>query len=574
MSRLASRLFWVWFFALGSYSGYAQSSQPATSLEDLPSEVLAYPEIILFNGQVLTVDDEFSIAEAVAIRNERFLAVGEDDRILKMTGPQTQTIDLEGKTVVPGLLDSHYHLGDYVFRHMLLEENDVQWEGKVELLGLLWKDADEALRDIKRAAEAASPGELVRIPARNAGIVGSVTRRQLDSVSSQNPVVVVAAAQLRPVAVNTKALEWAAIPTDTPGMPTAGQVMISERAARLLAEHVIDTMPAEKALFWHKKTMGLVNSWGLTMAVTRITADQFNSLREIWLQGELTVRWRVGFPGPVDFPNTGNISDIGDDWLRIAGAGGGMAVPGSEAAMDHWTTKIPATADDLAGWPQRRREILEALSYGWSTPNSHIKGNIAVRAILDLIEEAQQNPIVKSSNQRFTMDHMMEIDDQDIPRLRQLGVIPSSSLKNVFSDLHGEGSSVYQEVFGADYVNEMLPLKDYLEIGIRPTVEADMGDEALGKPLWTVEKAICRCVDGSDRVWGREQKVSRQDALRMKTIWAAAYVGDEKKLGSIETGKLADLVVLEGDYMSVPEDQISELEVTLTIVGGKVVYER
>ena len=574
MSRLASRLFWVWFFALGSYSGYAQSSQPAASLEDLPSEVLAYPEIILFNGQVLTVDDEFSIAEAVAIRNERFLAVGEDDRILKMTGPQTQTIDLEGKTVVPGLLDSHYHLGDYVFRHMLLEENDVQWEGKVELLGLLWKDADEALRDIKRAAEAASPGELVRIPARNAGIVGSVTRRQLDSVSSQNPVVVVAAAQLRPVAVNTKALEWAAIPTDTPGMPTAGQVMISERAARLLAEHVIDTMPAEKALFWHKKTMGLVNSWGLTMAVTRITADQFNSLREIWLQGELTVRWRVGFPGPVDFPNTGNISDIGDDWLRIAGAGGGMAVPGSEAAMDHWTTKIPATADDLAGWPQRRREILEALSYGWSTPNSHIKGNIAVRAILDLIEEAQQNPIVKSSNQRFTMDHMMEIDDQDIPRLRQLGVIPSSSLKNVFSDLHGEGSSVYQEVFGADYVNEMLPLKDYLEIGIRPTVEADMGDEALGKPLWTVEKAICRCVDGSDRVWGREQKVSRQDALRMKTIWAAAYVGDEKKLGSIETGKLADLVVLEGDYMSVPEDQISELEVTLTIVGGKVVYER
>jgi predicted amidohydrolase YtcJ len=350
--------------------------------------------------------------------------------------------------------------------------------------------------------------------------------------------------------------------------------MISDRAARLLGEHVIDAMPAEKALFWHKKTMSLVNSWGLTMAVTRITVDQFNSLREIWLEDELTVRWRVGFPGPVDFPNTGNISDIGDDWLRIAGAGGGMAVPGSDGAMDHWTTKIPASADELAGWPQRRREILEALQYGWSTPNSHIKGNIAVRAVLDLIEEAQQNPLVKSSNQRFTMDHMMEIDDQDILRIGQLGVIPSSSLKNIFSDLHGEGSSVYQEVFGADYVNQMLPLQKYLDIGIRPTVEADMGDEALGKPLWTVEKAICRCVDGSDRIWGREQKVSRPDALRMKTIWAAAYVGDEKKLGSIETGKLADLVVLDGDYMSVPEDQISELEVTLTIVGGRVVYER
>ena len=332
MTRIMPRPVVLWFLCLASLTGNAQSPQPVTSLEELPSEVLAYPEIILFNGKVLTVDDEFSIVEAVAIRDGRFLAVGGDARILKMKGPETQSINLEGKTVVPGLLDTHYHLGDYVFRHMLLEENRVQWEGKVELLGLLWKDSDEALRDIKRAQEATNPGDLVRIPARNAGIVGNATRQQLDSVSAENPVVVVAAAQLRPVAVNTKALEWVAIPSDTSGMPADDRVMISGRAARLLAEHVIDTMPAEKVLSWHKKTMELVNSWGLTMVVTRITADQFNSLREIWLQDELTVRWRVGFPGPVDFPNTGNISDIGEDWLRIAGAGGGMAVPGSEAA--------------------------------------------------------------------------------------------------------------------------------------------------------------------------------------------------------------------------------------------------
>ena len=151
MSRKSSRLFWVWGFVLVSCSGYAQSPQPVASLEDLPSEVLAYPEIILFNGKVLTVDDEFSMAEAVAIRDGRFLAVADNARILRMTGPETLIHDLEGKTVVPGLLDTHYHLGDYVFRHMLLEENQVQWEGKVELLGLLWKDSDEALRDIQRA---------------------------------------------------------------------------------------------------------------------------------------------------------------------------------------------------------------------------------------------------------------------------------------------------------------------------------------------------------------------------------------------------------------------------------------
>jgi predicted amidohydrolase YtcJ len=568
MKRTLSLLFVVLFLSLPGYS------QESSSLESVPKEVLAYPDYILFNGRILTVDDEFATAEALAIRGEHILAVADDARVLAMAGPETEKINLEEKTVVPSFIDTHYHLGDYVFRHMLLQEKGVQWEGKIELLGLRWKDADAALRDIKRAVEAASPGELVRVPTRNPSVLENATREQLDSLSPEHPVVIVAAAQLRPVAANTKALQWAQIPSDTSGLPSAGSIAISEQAAVLLAQSIQRAMPAEKAILWHKRTMELVNSWGLTMAVTRIRADQFNSLREIWLQDQLSVRWRVGFPGPLDISKTGNISDIGDDWLRISGAGGGMAVPGSEAALDHWSTQIPATAEELAGWPQRRRQLLEALQYGWSTPNSHIKGNIAVRAVLDVIEEAQQAPIVKSSNQRLTMDHMMEINDEDIARIKKLGVIPSSSLKNLFSDQHAEGSSSYQAVFGADYVNEMLPLKKYLDSGIRPTVEADMGDEMLGRPLWTIGKAVCRCVDGSSRIWGKEQKVSRQNALRMKTIWAAAYVGDEEKLGSLEAGKLADLVVLDKDYMSVPEDQISDLQVLLTFVGGKLVYSR
>jgi len=217
---------------------------------------------------------------------------------------------------------------------------------------------------------------------------------------------------------------------------------------------------------------------------------------------------------------------------------------------------------------------VEALRYGWSIPNSHILGNIAVRAVLDAMEEALQDPIVRSSNQRLTMDHMVELFDEDFARIKKLDVIASITMRDLFSDEHSRGSSSQAAVFGADYVNNMVPLKTYLDMGIRTTVEADMGDEMLGRPLWTIGKAVCRCVDGATRIWNEDQKVSRQDALRMKTTWAAAYVGDEKKLGSLEAGKLADLVVVDGDYMSVPEDQISELEVILTIVGGKVVYSR
>ena len=175
------------------------------------------------------------------------------------------------------------------------------------------------------------------------------------------------------------------------------------------------------------------------------------------------------------------------------------------------------------------------------------------------------------------MDHMQEVNEELIARIKRLGVIPSNVMRVIFDDEHpgiNTQSSRFQEVFGADYVNQMLPLKKYIEMGIHPTVEADANDEVLGRPLWGIEKAVCRCVDGSDRIWGSDQKVSRQNALRMKTIWAAAYVGEERTLGSIEPGKLADLVVLDGDYLSVPEDQISELEIILTLVGGRIVYSR
>ena len=423
MTRRVPALILLFLLGLLSPAGYSQTSPSAASL-DLPPEVLAYPEIVLFNGKILTVDEEFSRAQALAIRGEHILAVGDDARIVKMAGPRTRRIDLEGKTVVPGLIDTHYHLNEYPERHMLLDEKGIQWEGKVELLSLLWKDAGQALRDIQRAVDVASPGEWVRIPSRNADVVADLTMEQLDSVAPENPVVVAAAIQLRPVAVNSKGIQEAQIPLDTAGLPGDGGIMITGRAAGRLAQYVTRTVPAEKATFWHKQIMGLVNSWGLTTVVTRVTPDHFNSLREIWLEDQLTVRWRVAFPGPLDIPNTGNVSDIGDEWLRISGAGGGF-VPGSRAAFGHWSTQVPVTAEEVSGWPQGRRELVEALRYGWSIPNSHILGNIAVRAVLDAMEEALQNPIVRSSNQRLTMDHMVELFEEDFARIKKLDVIAS-----------------------------------------------------------------------------------------------------------------------------------------------------
>jgi len=129
-------------------------------------------------------------------------------------------------------------------------------------------------------------------------------------------------------------------------------------------------------------------------------------------------------------------------------------------------------------------------------------------------------------------------------------------------------------MYGADQVNEMLPLSSYIKVGIRPSLEADGGWDPGGRPFWKIMKAITRKDDREGRVWNEEEKVTRQQALWMSTKWSAYTVGDGEKLGSIEPGKLADLVVLEKDYMAVPEDEISDIPIGMTVVGGKIVYQK
>jgi predicted amidohydrolase YtcJ len=539
---------------------------------------VAYPETILFNGKILTVDDSFSIAEALAVRGDKILAVGANPEILPLAGPATTRVDLRGRTVVPGFIDTHAHWGGYSIAHMSLEEKGIQWEGRIEWLGLLWDSPAMALRDVRRAVQASAPGELIRISVMlRDPILPQMKMKELDEVSPQNPVVFVNMTQMAPRAANTRALEMAKIGPDTPGLPKNGGIELGGTANGMLSDYLTWAIPPEKLIPWHKKGMLLANRWGLTLVETRIEPDEFNAIRELWLGGDLSLRWRVAFPGPIDVPHTGNISDIGDDWLRITGRGGGMSIPGYTATREHWTTRSnPPNLEEEAAirtrWLRLREDFLEAWRYGWSIPNTHVLGDIAVKEILNVVEEAQKNPIARSRNQRFTLDHMVEVDERDIARMKALGVYPSNLMKDIFTETPLIGSSAYEAAFGVEYVNKMLPLKRYIDAGIRPSLESDTGEEMEGEPLWMIEKAVCRCVDGAQRVWGRDQKVSREDALRMKTIWSAEQTGDKARLGSLEPGKLADLVVLDGDYLTVPEDRISDLKVALTMVGGRIVY--
>ncbi|MCZ6489193.1 MAG: amidohydrolase family protein [Acidobacteria bacterium] len=559
---------------------FARPADGQQALAELPPEVLAYADTVLFNGKVLTADDQFSVAEAVAIRDGKFLAVGTTERILKMAGPETRRIDLSGATAAPSFIDTHNHLGDYVLRYMFLEDRGVQYEGELVNVSIRWADREMALRDIDRFVKAAPPGEIVQFSMWGAQSLlrqWRLSRDDLDRLAPNNPLVL-RTNILPPVAVNTAMLKWADIPEDTAGAPAPGEIFISGAAAAQLEERLRWAVPLTKLEEWYRKIMHRVNSWGLTSVTTRIRPESFTALREIWLKGQMTVRWRVAFPGPLDIRRTGNLTDIGDDLLRISGASSGGFVPGDPAAAGLWMFDPPLhplpvesrnPQEWLARWPQGREAMVEAWRYGWTLPNTHVQGDRAAAEFLNAIEEARKNPIVPTAFQRFTIDHNPVVRPEDMQKMKELGVIPSIVPRQLFVKSYRDN---LVRAFGIERLSRFIAIKSFLEAGVQPTIEADTGHPNDGRPLWKIEKIVTR-KDDEGRVWSPEQKVTRQEALWMNTIWAARYNGDEKILGTIEPGKLADLVVLDGDYLTVPEDQISRLPVRMTLVGGLIVYE-
>jgi len=554
--------------------------------QTLPQEVIAYPDAVFYNGKVLTADDSFTVAEAVAVRDGKFLAVGQTARILQMVGPASRKIDLKGKTVVPGFFDTHYHLDDYAVGNLLMKKKGIAWEGRLIRNAILWPDAATALRDVQKAVAAAKPGELIQLIARDDIVNGSpsglrdILLSDLDAVSPKNPVVLRSYIPERILGVNSATLQWAEAPSTLPGLSQkGGSCLIGPAASDFIYRKVMWAIPIEDIMGAIQDAMREVNSWGVTLVETRIDPANFSALRELWVEDALTVRWRVGFPGPIDVSLVGNLSDLGDDMLRVSGVDGGGSTGGAPHGGDMWTFKppqrsIPARVghEDPSQYVWRGRErLIEAIRYGWSVPNTHVGGDRATHEFLKAIENGVKSRVVQSRGQRLTMDHTMMASSEDIAKMKDLGVMPS--IAPWFHFWEGMIDNLTY-MYGGDWVStNMMPIKSYIRAGLRPALESDVVEPPVGMPLWKIEKAVTR-KDYTGRAWSPEERVTREEALWMATHWAAEATGDADKLGTIEVGKLADFVVLDRDYLRVPEGEISGMQALMTVVGGKIAYER
>lgn len=529
-------------------------------------EIVRHADMVLVNGKIITVDNRFSVQEAVAIRDGRILAVGSTADIRSLAGDQTKTIDLKGRAVIPGLIDSHTHFlraGFTWAREVRLD----QARSVPEILGLIEKRA----REVKPGAWILTYGgwhySQLKEPR-------APTRQELDRVAPNNPVllrILLPHPSTHFAVLNSAALKAAGITRDTKEPPNgviekdmSGEPTgVLRRAAVGLALGKVPRASFREKVEGLKLVMRDFHAAGLTGVIEGIgggvTEDDYQVLFESWRRKELTIRTAMLF-------YTGKLEDgqrwmrhaamgFGDEWLKLNGFGEQLV----GAVQDNIA---PAFALKPEGLEEFKQYLMEAAKNRWSFQQHTTLGTTA-KAYLDIIEEVDRQYPVRDL--RWQLAHVEMISEADIERAKRLGVGLTIQSRQVIQ------SELMKQAWG-DAAASAPPVKRMLEIGVPVGAGSDTTVVTPYQPFTTLWWLVTG-KDWAGRVVRPNERISREDALRIHTLGSAWLSFDEKVKGSIEPGKFADLVVLTDDYLSVPEDKIREISSVMTIVGGKIVYE-
>ena len=538
---------------------------------------LSAPDLILTNGKLLTMDSQSTVVEALAVRDGKILVLGSGAAVKPLAGSQTKVIDLGGKTVVPGLIDTHAHfkaagLGEYVVNMSRA------------------KTVAEALEAIKTFVANKKPGEWIIggawHPPSQLAEKRYLTRQEIDSVAPNNPVY------LRTVGhfsmANSLALQNVGVEKTTPD-PSGGSFEKdkSGELTGVLVETAIDRV--EKAVpAWTEQDQirqfkiaeNVLNSYGITSVVEGATeAKDIATLQKVALSGEATLRVGVMYrPEPPKelaaweaiMAGNGASSGFGDDWLKFAGIkifyDGGMTL--KTALM---RDEYPDTHDHYHGvtqqTPERLKELISICNrYNWRV-GVHVVGDLGIDQVLDAFEAADKEKSIK--DRRFVLIHASLITPEQMERAHRLGV--RADFQNIFM---WDKAATVERFLGKAIADRAVPTK---------TLIKTMGIDNLGagtdfpvnpiNPFLNMYIMVTR-KDPNGHVYGASEAISREEALRLYTSAASRYMFDEGRKGTLQPGKFADLVVLSADLMTVPEEDIKNIKADMTVVGGKVVFQR
>jgi predicted amidohydrolase YtcJ len=525
-------------------------------------------DLILHNGKIVTVDDYFTVAQALAIKGERVIATGKNGEIAKLAGPGTRKIDLKGRTVIPGLIDNHAHF-------MRAAE---YWDQEIRLDGVTSRK--QALEMIARKAKASKRGEWVLALGgwslnQFTDSQERFTKAELDRAAPDNPVllqliyfrVYTNSAGLKALGIDDKTPDprGGKIEKDAAGQPTGemnGGGAVATSLARL-GKVASDTMTQNA-----RQLMRDLNRLGITAYQDQggrgFAPRYFEPIEALWKNRELTVRvfynlWQEPLsPADVD-PVIAKIKDMkpfqGDDWFDNTGYGETVYFPLHDSTL---VAQTKPSVEAMAQW----RRVAQAVADKRMHLNVHAQLRGSIEAFLSEMEEINKATSIKGL--RWTFSHVDQLEPQDLDRLRRLGIDVELHSRPTIQGV------LFHNVFG-DKAYDMPPLRMVQDSGIHWGLGSDATAVTPSNPFYTLGWAVTGKMIGGKKVL--KQTITREEALIAHTRSNAYFLFQEGNLGALQPGKYADLLVLDRDYLTVPADEIKDLKPLMTMVGGKVVYE-
>lgn len=534
-------------------------------------------DIVFNNGNIYTVSDKQPKAEAIAVKNGKIIFVGSSEQVKAYTSANTQIIDLKGNTVVPGMTDAHYHLSGVGDREVMLNLEGVS-------------SLSEMLAKLKAEVDRTSAGKWIV----GRGWIETFwqppvfpTTEDLDKVSPNNPVFL-DRADGHGAVVNSQALKIAAIDKNTPN-PFGGEIlrnkengkatgMLLDSAQLLVTKHIPEQTEAEKL---ESLVIGAKRSVELGWCQIQNAGGSYEEiarLKRLYQENKIKLRvyTAVYGPGPQASRLLKEGPIIGEFQNKLTVRTIKVTFDGALGSRGAALLVPYADAKDTSGFlTQKESDLIpmftDALKKGIQI-QTHAIGDRANRDLLNLYERIFQttpNKERKIIDPRWRIEHAQILDPNDIPRFAKLGVIPSMQPSHAISDLHFAPRRV-----GIDRLKGAYAWQSLIKTGAIIPAGSDAPVER-GEPMIEFYAAVARkdLKGFSGEGWHEEEAVSREDALKMFTLWAAYAAFEEKVKGSIEVGKLADLTILSADIMKIPSAEIPKTKCVMTVIGGEVVYK-
>ena len=523
------------------------------------------PETILVNGKIVTEDAANSVRSALAVSAGRVLATGDDAAIRALAGAQTRIVDLGGRTVIPGLIDSHMH----AIRAALSFATEVSWIDAGSLT--------EALNRISEAAKAAPPGTWIIV-------AGGWTEEQFSEKRRPTQAELAAAAPGRPVYVQLfyqwamltepaltalKIASEADLPSgaklerETNGEPT-GAITGTIREfgvlfARLPAPSFADQVAGTKKFFRELNRLGMTGV--VDPGGVGLTPESYRALFAVWARHEMTVRVSYSLsalaPGTDELKTFQDLTQMlpagfGDDYLRFTGIG--EIVTWGLYNNDAPSEQQKQQFYEVARWAAERGMLLRM----------HWQHNSSVSHLLDIFERVNEQ--IKIAPLHWIVDHLDDASVASLTRMKALGV------GWAFQDAMYFSGDRFLKSAGGEAATRAPPIVTGLKLGLSMGAGTDAHRVMSYNPFVALRWILDGKSVAGTALRGSDEIPNRSDALRLYTAGSAWFAKDEAERGTLEPGRLADLAVLDHDYLTITVGEVAQLQSLLTLVGGRAVY--